>query len=334
MAPVSMTAERGSTFTRIAIATALHRGYTYAAAEYARERWPDTPAVDLFISKAAVAVGTSANTPLVAPGAGELLGLVRPRTILGRLSRARRVPLVDGVALQTAGATYQWIGENAPHPVGRLTFASASLPALKAGGIVVLTEGLLRNSTPAAEAVVRDELVDGLVRFHDAAFINPALAAVAGVSPASITNGIVATVSTGNPADDVTALLSGFADLDGVSIVASEHALIAIANALPGALQGGRLHGIVPVVASSAAGTSLVAIHEPSIMLGDDGAIEVDAARAATLQMDDSPDNPLGAATVQVSLWQNGLVGLKVTRFMNWARRNAAAVAVVSGASY
>ena len=54
----------------------------------------------------------------------------------------------------------------------------------------------MRFSNPSAEALVRDSLVKDIAAFLDGQFINPAVAAVAGVNPASITNGAPTAAAT------------------------------------------------------------------------------------------------------------------------------------------
>lgn len=335
---VSTSAERGSLFTRSAIAVALGGGVNVEAARHAADRWPDSPRVALTLEKAATAGMSTGNAEALAmPGTAEFLAMLRPRTILGRLSRLRRVPVNRSATLATGGAAYTWIGEGAPTPVGRLTFEAASLPDRKIGGLAVLTKDLLLSSSPAAEALVREELLGGLANFLDVAFTDPSRAGVPDVSPASITNGITSTPSAGDPSRDLRTLLGGFESLDGVAVIASERQAIAFATALPvGSFAGGLLFGVVPVVFSSAVGDNLIAMHAPSILFADDGATELDAAEHATLMMDDAPtnDSVTPTPTNVVSLWQANSVALKVTRWLNWERTNTDAVAVVSGADY
>ncbi len=50
----------------------------------------------------------------------------------------------------------------------------------------------LRDSSPSAEAIIRDQLAAALRERMDIDFINPAKAASAGVSPASVLNGVTA----------------------------------------------------------------------------------------------------------------------------------------------
>jgi hypothetical protein len=226
------------------------------------------------------------------------------------------------------------VGEGAPTPLGRLTWGTASLRPLKAAGIIVLSRELARESSAAAEAVSRREIREALVRFHDGALLSDG-AAAANVSPAGLLNGVVGVASV-NPATDISVLLNGFGAADGVSIILSPRNMVGLAMAAPGAIVNGKLAGVVPLIASSAAGTNVVALHEPSLLLADDGGIALDITTQASLIMDDDPGavvQATGQPPVETSLWQNNMVGLRVLRFLNWQLRPGA-VALIEGATY
>ena len=73
-----------------------------------------------------------------------------------------------------------------------------TLAAAKAGGIIVLIKELARAIRPRlAVAVTREEMIAGCAQFLDGQFVDPAVAAVANVSPASITNGAGNSASAG-----------------------------------------------------------------------------------------------------------------------------------------
>src|SRR5690606_28669753 len=92
----------------------------------------------------------------------------------------------------------------------------------------------LRKSSPSADAILRDALAAAVTERIDIDFIDPAKSASAGVSPASITNGVSAIASSGNDADaireDVRALMATFvaannAPTSGVWVMSSASAL-------------------------------------------------------------------------------------------------------------
>ncbi|MNJ48821.1 Phage capsid family protein [compost metagenome] len=207
---------------------------------------------------------------------------------------------------------------------------------------------VIRDSNPAADSIIRDQLAAALRERLDIDFINPLKAAVSGISPASILNGVAGIPSSGNDADavraDIKALFTAFinannAPTSGVFIMSSVTALALslMQNPLgqtefPGiSMNGGVLFGL-PVIVSeyvpSDSGGSLVALVNASdIYEADEGGIDLSMSTEASLQMDNAPDNPTTASTVLVSLWQRNLVGFRAERTINWARRRDSAVA-------
>ena len=341
----------GTAMTRIAMARAATRGNAYEAIEFAKQ-WDDsTPEVALYL-KAAVAAGTTTDSVWAGPLAqyqniaSEFVELLRPATVIGRVPGLRRVPFRSQVPTQTAGGTYGWVGQAAPKPVTSLTFGTARLEISKAAGIIVLTEELVRSSTPSAEAVVRADMIAGIAQFLDTQFIDPAVAAVVDVSPASITNGLTPITSTDDPLADLYAVLAALSTanvgLAGVVLIMSETNALGMGllrdamgnRVFPGVgPTGGTADGIT-VIASNAAGTNVIAFQPSAILYADDGGVAIDVSREASVQMNSTPDNPATATTVLVSLWQNNLVGLRAERWINWKRVRDAAVQIVTGASY
>jgi hypothetical protein len=77
-----------------------------------------------------------------------------------------------------------------------------------------------------------------------------------------------------------------------------------------------------------------VAINANEVMLADEGGVEIDVSREASLVMDSAPDSPETASTVTVNLWQHNMVAFKAERYVNWKKRRAEAVQLISGAAY
>src|SRR5262245_4398368 len=161
-----------------------------------------------YMLKAAVAPGTSgigdstwAGPLVVAQNmASEFAEFLRPLTIIGRIPGLRRVPFNISLPRATAGTSVGWVGEQAPKPVTSMAFDTVTLRWAKAAAIVVLTEELVRFSNPAAEGVVRADLAAAMTYFLDRQFVDPSVAAVTNVSPASITNGVTPITATGTTA--------------------------------------------------------------------------------------------------------------------------------------
>lgn len=357
---------KGTGFTRFAMALAASRGNRLEAVEYAK-RWHDsTPEVETVL-RAAVTAGTTTDADWAAPLveyqnlASEFIELLRPQTIIGRIDGIRRVPFNVKIPTQTQGGTVGWVGEGAPKPVGELKFGQTSLGMAKAAGIIVLTEELVRSSSPSAEAIVRQDLTAAIAQFLDAQFVDPAVAEVANVSPASITNGVTPVVATGTDADslkaDVRTLFANFIAANmtpagGVWIMTPTMALTLgmMQNALgqpefPGIdMNGGTFMGLPVIVSNNIApepgeagppvipaGERIILVKASEILLADDGGVTLDVSREASLQMNDSPT---AGATSLVSLWQNNLVGLRAERYVNWKRRRLEAVGYITGAAY
>jgi HK97 family phage major capsid protein/HK97 family phage prohead protease len=344
---------KATAFTRYVMALAAARGNRLEAAEIAKRWHNSTPEVEMVL-RAAVLPGTTTDADWAQPlvtyrqMADELIELLRPATILGRIPGLRRVPFMVKIPVQTQGSLVNWVGEAAPKPVSELKFGMIQLDVNKVAGIVVLSDELVRLSTPSAEETVRTDLVNQVAQFLDIEFIDPANAAVAGISPASITNGITGIPSSGTGAqdlrNDLQALFNTFINAnlgipDAVWIMNETLALqIAMLQNPLGqsefagmGLRGGTLMGL-PVVTSQAVPAGLMILVKASeILLADDGGVTIDASREATLQMDSAP---VAGTAATFSLWQNNCVGIRAERWITWRRRRNEAVAFVTGANY
>lgn len=343
--------EPGTPFVRYCKALAAGRGDTMAAISYAREWRDSTPEVELLL-RAASAPATTQNVPwagalvpTVQHLGSEFIELLRPATVIGRIPGLRRVPFNVQVPKQTGSGTYAWVGEGLPKPVGMLAFTTVALAQYKIAGILTFTYELARSSEPSAEQTFRDEMIAGISQFMDAQFIDPAITLIAGVRPASITNGVTGIPATTDPLADISNLLNTFVTaqipISGVVLIMSESnafMLSAQRNAMgdptfPGvSTTGGTINGI-PVITSSAAGTNIIGVVPRYVLYADDGGVTVDVSREASLQMVDNPAAP-DATTVFRSLWQDNLVGLRAERFTAWIKAHASAVNMITGTAY
>jgi HK97 family phage major capsid protein len=358
---VRSNTEPGIGMARHVMALAACNGNKYEAAEYAKRTWGDAGDEisnglrNGLTTRAAVAPGTTLEAtfaaPLVATNyANEFLELLRPRTLLGRIPGLRRVPFNTSMPAQTAGATPKWVGQGKMKPVGNAQFASVTLGFAKASVIVVLTEELVKMSTPSAEAVVRDSLIKDMGQFLDGQFVNSAIAAVSNVNPASITNGVTGTAATGTDVadarSDLSARVQAFAaanyGLEGLVILISESQAFALslminsvgAPAFPGlGVGGGSVFGI-PVVTSETVGSQIILVHAPSVLYADDGGVDISISREASVELDSVPVEPSDATTVLTSLWQANLVGIRAERFITWGKARATAVDRITSAAY
>lgn len=331
----------------------------------AKARYPDAHEIHQYLERAAVPAGNTTDPTwagaLIQPAnlITDFLAWLRPQTIIGKFGTGnvpslRRVPFNVAIAGQTSGGLGYWVGQGKAKPLTKFDFDRQTLGWSKVAAISVITEELARFSTPSAEMLVRDGLRDAIVERLDIDFVDPAHAAIAAVSPASITNGVTPIVSSGATADDVrddmVALIASFVNTNQnvASLVLIMPNTVALALSLMRnslgqrefdgiGVTGGQLEGI-PVIASqyahtTAAGNMLIACNAQMIALADDDAVSVEASREATLEMDSAPVGasgvPTGAASM-VSMWQTNSMALKAERFINWAKLRAGAVQFIN----
>jgi|SoiMethySBSTD1v2_1073268.scaffolds.fasta_scaffold00924_6 HK97 family phage prohead protease len=364
-------------FIRLCLAMMAGKGNRSDALSYAKKRtdWhSSTPELLTILSdddimyhlRAAVPAGTTYDSTWAGPlvyaqnFTDAFAEFLRPLTIIGRFNSLRRVPFNVRIPRVTGGTSGNWVGEGAPKPVTSMTLDTITMTWAKAAAIVILTEELVRFSNPAAEDMVRADLAKSITQFVDRQFVDPSVAAVTGVSPGSITNGITPITPTGvNMAAfraDVKTLMNQLLVVNqslagGYWIMTQQQALsLSIAqNSLGQTIypsidpsQGGTLLGY-PVIASEnipatggspADGYPLIFAIGPEILLADDGTVTVDASREASLQADSAPDSPPTASTNMLSLWQLNMLGLRAERWITWSRRRTSAVAWIQNAKY
>ena len=371
--------EPGIAFARIAKVKALSKLENESAREVSKSLYGEDSETYGFFSKASVGAATSSGATWAGPLVGDetsafadFVEYLRPQTIIGKFGNngvpaLRRVPFRVPLIGQTSGGDGYWVGEGKAKPLTKFDFSRTTLEPLKVANIAVATMETLRDSSPSAEAIIRDQLAAALIARLDTDFIDPTKAASASVSPASITNGLTFTASAGNDADDVRtdikALFNAFiaannAPTSGVWIMPATTALALslMMNPLgqpefPGiTMNGGTLFGL-PVIVSQYvptaydpddAGTDYVSgavvalVNANDIYMADEGGIEVKMSQEASLEMADNPSGSSATPTAAqlVSLWQTNSVGFLAERTINWSKRRTSAVAALAGVNW
>lgn len=347
-------------FTRYAIALMRARGDVVMAAEFAK-KWDAHPEIGRRI-KSLVAPGTTNDPSWADPlaqmdtVASEFVALLRPATVVGRMAGYRAVPFDIKFPVQTAGASVGWVGQQRPSLAGALEFEEGALSHSKIGGIVVITDQLAASSSPAAEAIIQNDLIAATAQFTDEQLLDPNVAEISDNSPASITNGAPTFASSGSDMDSIEAdlkLLVGSLNDYGIRFIAPYFIMrpstalhLATLRSVAGGGQplfpnigvtGGDLWkipllvtGNMPIDADTPHASSIVLVDAAEMLLAD-GSIDVDASKQASVQLRTDPQT--GAQRL-VSLWQSNCVGARVTRFVRWKMRRPGAVAVLSGVTY
>lgn len=366
----------GIEFARYVMCLACAKGFTPQAYEIAKQRYPDDARIHTIL-KSAVLAGTTTDAAWAGSlvdytnFAGDFIEFLRPQTILGKFGQngvpaLRTVPFQVRIIGQTGGGDAYWVGEGAPKPLTSFAYTPTELGFAKVANIAVLSDELVRFSSPSAETLVRDSLAAAIIARIDTDFINPNKAAGTGASasPASITNGVTPIASSGataaNRDTDIRALFAAFiADnqnpMTAVWIMSATRALqLSMAKNELGqkanpnlSMNGGTFEGL-PVIVSqyvavsgSPANDIVVLANASEIYLADDGQVVIDASREASLQMLDNPTNSIGAGspvapvpTTVVSMFQTNSVALRAERFINWSKRRDEAVQYIENVAW
>ena len=216
-----------------------------------------------------------------------------------------------------------------------------------------MSNELIRDSSPAAEALVRDSLVEASAQRVDTTFLSTS-AAVANVSPAGILNGLVAIVPSGTDGDalraDIKSLYAPFMTAKNagglwfVTTPALAKSLQLMTNALgqndfPGMNGGTPTLAGDPIVWGDNVGAGDLILLKPSDIyrIGDTG-VQVSLSREAMIEQSSAPtgatDTPVAASQFFTSMFQEESTAIKVVRSINFAKRRASAVAYIDAGAY
>lgn len=352
-------APKGILPARMAIAMFRSSNNPFVAAELAAKHWPDMPEVGMSIRAIVEAADTSTSgwasqlVPAAQQLAGEFLDMYRAATIVDRIPGLRRVPFNVAVPIRSAAGTFQWVGEAVAKPVTSETFTSISLTWAKIAAITVITQELAKFSSPSAEILIRDSMIKTLVTAIDTKFIS-ADAAVSGVSPAGILNGIAAVTPSNTTMAafrvDMNNMLNNMTanniPLSGIVLLMSSTTALAfsLANTTLGinlfpdiTTAGGSLLGM-PVVVSETVGTKLIALNASDILLAEDPGVSVTASDQATIEMETTPaigeQSPPSTQSVLKSMYQNNCIAIRAEQFKTWARARTSAVEYINAPAY
>ncbi|MBH1625999.1 phage major capsid protein [Stenotrophomonas maltophilia] len=350
--------EQGIGFARFAMAMYAGKGDVSSAKAFAENTFRDDVRLNE-IMKAAVAAGNTTD-PAWAGNlvqyqnlSSEFVDFLRPRTIIGQLGAGnvpglRRVPFNVRIPGKTAKGRAQWVGEGFRKPVTKSGYDAAELKWAKIAGISVITEELARFSDPSIQILVRDDLSDAVIERMDEDFVDPAKAAGtgAGLSPASITNGVTAIPATGDVDTDIAAL---WATADSTNLPvqsavyitdsATARALATRKNALGNreypnvSMLGGDIDGVPLVVSNYVPAGMFILAFTSEIYLADDGVVTIDISKEATIIMDDDATATPTIAQIQ-SMFQTNQLAIRAERFVNWKKRRPQAVAYLSGVDW
>lgn len=355
---------QGQSFTRLIIAraaafAALKDGNPVSAADIAQARWGKThPKLVQYIRTAVAGGGTGSGewgAELAQSDTrynGDFVNFLYSMTVFDRLP-LREIPARVHVKGQDGAATGYWVGESKAIPVSKPDFSDVELLPLKVGAIATLSKELVMDSQPSAEMLVRDSLAQASAQRVDTTFLSAA-AASAGVSPAGLLNGLSAFAPSGT---DEAAVRADFQSLvqpfiqahnaGGLVHVMTPSLALAISlltNALgqymfPGVLEtGGTLLGRPVFTGDNVTAGDWIVLKPSDIWKIGDSGVQIAMTDTATIEQNDAPqgagDTPTAASATLINLWQEDMIGFKVTRRINYAKRRTGCVQVLSNAEY
>jgi HK97 family phage major capsid protein len=257
----------------------------------------------------------------------------------------RRTGFNAALTTMTGGTSAGWVGEGKSAPFSKAAFSRLATPLgrLKLDVMCAEDAELVRSSDPDAELTIATDFAAAIIAARDAAFIDPAETAIAGVRPASVTNGAPAFASSGSTAALLDAdlgriiesLIAHGSNLEFACWVLHPITALFLARLLntngdrayPGlSVQGGILLGLPAIVSGSVphvgspSATSICLLDAARIWLAEDPAMELALSKSAAVQFLDNPTNDITTPTPTnvVSAFQSDSVILRGTQTCNW----------------
>lgn len=347
--------EKGIAFARYAKALVAGNGNLGTSLEFAK-RYQETSPEVFNVVKAAVAAGTTTDPSWAGNLAeydnmtGEFIDLLRARSFMNQIQGWYRVPFKISVPRQLTDGTGYWVPEGGYKPVSAGSTDRVTLANHKIAAISAITMELARMSTPNADSLVLNSLLNAVVKRREESLLDPALAAVANTNPASLTNGVAPVVASGTDEvalrADIRAminpLLTANVPVGGSVLVMNENLALSIGmmrNPLGQAefpdmgINGGSLAGIPVVTSQYAPAGQITLINPTQVMLAEDDSIMLDSSDQATLVMDDAPDAVVDPKPM-VSMWQTNQIALRAEQMITWQKARDTGVQLITGAAY
>jgi HK97 family phage prohead protease len=351
---------KGQSFVRMVVAKALASQANVSAAAVAEHRYgKSNPRLVEWIKAGEVAGGGTLSGEwgtelqrLDGLFTGDFIEFLHGRTLFDRLP-LREVPANVTIKGQDGAATGYWVGESQPIPVSAQDFSTTNLRPLKVAALAVISNELIRDSSPSAEMLVRDALTEASAQRIDGTFFSTT-AASSNVSPAGLLNGLTAGTSAGTTAAnlraDIAGLYAGFlSDKNATGLVfvmtptlAKQISLMMTDLGQPefSGMMGGSptLHGD-PVYTGDNVGAGDFILMKPSdIYKIGDGGVQVSVSREAVIEMSSAPNaegfGPTAAGEALVSMFQTENTAIKIVRSINYAKRRSGCVRFIGDADY
>jgi HK97 family phage major capsid protein len=249
----------------------------------------------------------------------------------------RKIPLRTRAVVTTAGATGFVRGEGSARTISRLSFDSTNgLAPREAAAVVVVSNELLKLAGSGAQALFTRELRAAVGAVVDDEFMTIVAAAKAQTYASA--------GSTFNAArNDLYRLLNAISTdansrlcwIGGTTVAKVATTLADNGNwSFPAMTpEGGIMLGMPFYVTDQIAADTLYLVDAHKIAAAAD-TVSFDMFRQALLQLNDAPDSPETTSSVQISLWQEGLVALIARTFFAAEAVNATCIAELTGVAW
>lgn len=358
---------KGQSFVRMVKAKALANVLSSTPSNVAQYLWGKThPTLVAWIKANEVAAGGSLSgewgAELVEADArytGDFIEYLYSQTIYDQLA-LREIPANVTVNGQDGAATGYWVRQGKAIPVTSGDFSTVTLAPLKVAALAVVTNELLRDSSPSADRILRDALVQASAQRVDGTFVSDS-AAVSNESPAGLFQGITALGSSGYDLDavfsDLNELFQAFitaknagGELNFLMSKSLAQSLALMRNDLGNKAfpeltrNGGALEGVSVKTGDNIASDVIALVKPSDIYKIGDGGVQVSVSRDASIEMNSVPTTdalgPTGTSEEVVSMFQTESTAIKVVRSINFAKRRVTAananpgVAWISDAHY
>jgi HK97 family phage major capsid protein/HK97 family phage prohead protease len=338
----------------------IKRGNIVSPLEFAQERWGKSNPTLIAVMKAAVAGGGTDSGEWGAELAqadtrftGDFIEYLYAKTLFDQLPLVN-VPHNVAIKGQDGAFTGYFIGQSKAIKVSKGDFSTTTTTGYKAAGLTVVSNELLRDSSPSALELCGTGLRNAVSQAVDSLFFS-VTAVSAGVSPAGILNGVSIGASNGADAQsiatDIKALWAPFIAANNTegNFVYITTPTIAIAlsmmrNALgqlefPGLTARGGTFGGYPLLTGGNVGAGDFILMNGSEVwrIGDLG-VSLSTSDSAMIEQDSAPqgatDTPVAASATMVSMYQEDSTAIRVIRPISWGKRRTGAVAYIGDAAY
>lgn len=316
------------------------------------------------VVKAAVAGATTTTTgwaaELVNTAMTDFLETLRPVSVYPALAEAGGGRLAFGpnqgaIKIPSRAATPSiggsFVGEGAPIPVRRLGLSSITLSPKKMGVISVFSREIARYSTPAIEALIRNEIVNDTAITLDSLLLDTV--AGSSVRPAGLLNGV--TPLTATTGGGYAAILGDIRKLQGAfdAVNASGSIMLLMNPAQALALEltpgpDGTLGWSAGILARYRVTTStavpagqIIAIRADDFVTATGDVPEFETSNEATIHMEDTTPLQIGtagtpnvvAAPVQ-SMFQTAQTAIRMLLDVSWAMRRTGMVQTIASVTW